>query len=598
MNIDIIVVTYNSQEWIKGLIKSISNLNYNLKEISLIFVDNNSKDSTLKSIKKECQTIKSKIKSLKVIKNEKNEGFGIANNIGAKHSQSEYLFFLNVDTELEKDSLKEVKLEIEKDNKNFASWELRQFPYEHPKLYNPVTLETSWSSGACVIVKKDTFEKINGFDKNIFMYAEDVDLSWRIRATGKRIKYVPKAIVNHFCYKKAQEIKPNQYYNSIINNLYLRFKFGNILDIISGLSFFAYILTHPRPLKGSGKELIGRIIKNIPKFTIASFYKTRHPVRFNKKRVCKFVKMDYEISREGAFIKYSKLDKEPLVSIITRTCGRPAVLYDTLESLNNQTYKNFEIIIVEDGKNSSQQMIEENFSNLRIKYHATNKKVGRCEVGNIGLKNAKGDFFNFLDDDDVLFGDHIETLVKTLQENPNKDAVFSYAFETPIQILSKNPYRYKEVYHNIIHKQEFNKLKLIQHNYFPIQTIMFKKELFKKYGGFDKTLEYLEDWDLWIRFALDSDFLLVKKVTSSYRVPYCNKINKKRQEELDIYYNRVKNKHLDKKLTFTAKELLQEIEAEKNNIIENILREKSRKYKLKKTLIYRFLRYIYFKIKR
>lgn len=72
-----------------------------------------------------------------------------------------------------------------------------QFPAEHPKEYDAVTLETAWASGACLAIPKAVFEETNGFDDVFFMYCEDVDLSWRARAAGMKVLIAPSALFLH-----------------------------------------------------------------------------------------------------------------------------------------------------------------------------------------------------------------------------------------------------------------------------------------------------------------------------------------------------------------------------------------------------------------
>ena len=72
---------------------------------------------------------------------------------------------------------------------------------------------------------------------------------------------------------------------------------------------------------------------------------------------------------------------------------------------------------------------------------------------------------------------------------------------------------------------------------------MFEKSLFEEYGGLDETLDALEDWDLWVRYSLHTDFLCIPKTTSIYRVPGNQEIDKKRQKDLDDALLIVREKH-------------------------------------------------------
>ena len=75
--------------------------------------------------------------------------------------------------------------------------EARQTPLEHPKVYDPATGEVSWASGAFTLIRRDCFENCGGYDEHFFLYCDDVDLSWRARLQGWKIRYVPEAVVYH-----------------------------------------------------------------------------------------------------------------------------------------------------------------------------------------------------------------------------------------------------------------------------------------------------------------------------------------------------------------------------------------------------------------
>lgn len=75
--------------------------------------------------------------------------------------------------------------------------EARQWPYEHPKEYDPETGDTPWASGAFSLLSAEIFRKIDGFDDNFVLYAEDVDVSWRVWLEGARVVYQADALCCH-----------------------------------------------------------------------------------------------------------------------------------------------------------------------------------------------------------------------------------------------------------------------------------------------------------------------------------------------------------------------------------------------------------------
>ena len=181
-------------------------------------------------------------------------------------------------------------------------------------------------------MKREIYEKLGGFDEKIFMYAEDVDLSWRLRSFGYKIRYVPKSVIMHYSYEEAGEIKPNQHVYGVINNMMLRYRFGGLKDILKGHLKFWFLMVTPEAFPGSKKCFAGStgailgICISIPE-------------KHGEKDVAfqpEFLNWDYSINREGGFY-FNEFPKEtPKVSIIVRTCGRPSVLRETLVSLRNR----------------------------------------------------------------------------------------------------------------------------------------------------------------------------------------------------------------------------------------------------------------------
>nr|WP_318684951.1 glycosyltransferase [uncultured Acetatifactor sp.] len=210
---------------------------------------------------------------------------------------------------------------------------------------------------------------------------------------------------------------------------------------------------------------------------------------------------------------------QPLVSIIVRTCQRPEVLREALDSIRRQTYSNIQVIVVEDGENAAEDMLEQDYSGMNYIYEATGRKQGRSRAGNRALQLATGAYINFLDDDDIFFEQHVQILVDALKTSEDL-AAYSIAEERQIVKEKEGSGAHKIKRRTIRYNQPFNRLLLYTFNYIPIQSIMFHRSLFETLGGFDENLEALEDWDLWVRYSLKTDFLYVNKVTSGYHVPY------------------------------------------------------------------------------
>ncbi len=109
--------------------------------------------------------------------------------------------------------------------------EARQTPIEHPKEYDPVTLETDWATTACAIFSTETFRALNGFDaETFFLYCDDVDFSWRVRLLGKKIYYRADCPVFHAKRLsgdgKWQATSAEVYY-SLEASLFMAYKWGN-----------------------------------------------------------------------------------------------------------------------------------------------------------------------------------------------------------------------------------------------------------------------------------------------------------------------------------------------------------------------------------
>jgi GT2 family glycosyltransferase len=465
-----------------------------------------------------------------------NIGFGRGHNANAARGDAPFLFVLNQDCILEPGVLAPLLALATSDDASVAAWELRQIPYEHPKAYDPVTLDVPWVSGAATLFRRSAFDAVGGFDPRIFMYGEDVDLSWRLRAAGHRLRYIPKLAVVHRTYARPAEVKPLQVLGGVRTNLCLRARFGGGRRTLRGIALLGAEVLAPQDFPGRRRGLIrgfAGFLKHWPHFR-------RTRVLPNDHFTPLFSAWNYEERRDGAFVEFRSLHESPRpatprVSILMRTVDRGAWLAQALETVANQTWPNVEAVVIEDGPPRSEAVVARFRDRLAIRYHATGSRVGRARAGNLALSHARGEWLCFLDDDDVLFADHVEVLMEAVLRNGAKGA-YALAWETHTDIADRDRADYSEVGHYTRHRQAFDRLTLWHHNFLPIQAVLFHRSLFERHGGFAEDMDQLEDWNLWTRYTLDDDFVMVEKTTSKYRIPARARDAASRQELLDKAY--------------------------------------------------------------
>jgi len=197
------------------------------------------------------------------------------------------------------------------------------------------------------------------------------------------------------------------------------------------------------------------------------------------------------------------------VSIIIRTEGRrPETLRRALDSVLAQTHRGVEALVVGDGVDALPGL------QGRARFIAI-AKSGRSAAGNAGLAQASGEALGFLDDDDELFPDHCARLAAALQAAPA--AIAAYAGAEEIRHLdSLLPWRRTIAIRHPA--QPFSRARLWAGNTMPIQAVLFRRAAYENFGGLDPALDALEDWDLWLRYSRDAEFLAVPQVTSRYHL--------------------------------------------------------------------------------
>lgn len=199
------------------------------------------------------------------------------------------------------------------------------------------------------------------------------------------------------------------------------------------------------------------------------------------------------------------------VSVITATYNRADYLPFAIESVLDQTYKDIEYHIVDDGsKDDTRKVVERYLGDGRVRYYYQENR-GQSAARNVGIRNSTGDFICFLDSDNIRERDKMELQLKVFDENPEVDIV--YGDGQCIDEHGDNIYtpELKRYSGDITERLLFS-------NFVSNNTVMCRKKCFSEMGGFDERLRFAEDYDLWLRFSTRYKFRYIPVKIARYRV--------------------------------------------------------------------------------
>jgi glycosyltransferase involved in cell wall biosynthesis len=184
--------------------------------------------------------------------------------------------------------------------------------------------------------------------------------------------------------------------------------------------------------------------------------------------------------------------KNPLVSVIIPTYNRGWILKETIDSVWAQDFRDFELIVVNDGSNDNTHDILDLYKEDIIVLQQENKGVSSAR--NKGIASASGQFIAFLDSDDLWLPQKLSTQVDFFNANP--DALICQTEEKWIRNgIRVNPKkRHKKLSGDIFEHSLY--LCLVSPS-----AVMIKRSLFAKIGMFDETLPACEDYDMWLRIS-------------------------------------------------------------------------------------------------
>jgi glycosyltransferase involved in cell wall biosynthesis len=192
-----------------------------------------------------------------------------------------------------------------------------------------------------------------------------------------------------------------------------------------------------------------------------------------------------------------------LVTVIVRSQGR-ATLAGALASVAAQTYPDIEILVV-DATGGRHPPLADRCGTLPLRMVATGHSLNRPQAANCGLDHARGDWLNFLDDDDYFDSTHIESLLTTAIERKRNVAY------SGTRVLDHRDQVVSEL------NEPYARLRLFERNYIQMSAALFHRNLLDLGCRFDEDMLLFQDWDFWLQLAMHGDFAHTSTTTTNWR---------------------------------------------------------------------------------
>lgn len=217
---------------------------------------------------------------------------------------------------------------------------------------------------------------------------------------------------------------------------------------------------------------------------------------------------------------------KPLISIIMPVYNAGEYIYAAIQSILDQTFHDFELIIIDDGSMDESQEIINSFQDERIIYLYNGHNIGNYSSRNRGLNLSRGKYIAVMDADDISFTNRLEMEYRYMETHPDILAVGSSCICIPSQRLTVPPLSTSGI-----------RLSLLQNNCFIHSTIMFKRNVILANNGYNTYFQYAADYELMCRLALKGKVRNLKEPLIYYRTHSEQISNVYGQEQRECAYN-------------------------------------------------------------
>lgn len=220
-------------------------------------------------------------------------------------------------------------------------------------------------------------------------------------------------------------------------------------------------------------------------------------------------------------IKKSENQDRPRVSVIIPAYNHEKFVAKAIESVLQQTFQDFEIIITDDGSSDSTVRVIEEFTDPRIRFFPFENNRGACVAANFALEQVQGEYVAILSSDDLFLPQKLDTQVRFLDQHPEYGAVFSDA-----HLIDENDAPFQDGSHPYTHLfSQPNKSRFEWLNHFFYNqnclchpTVLIRAECYRKIGGFNEGFAQLPDFEFWVRLCHHYEIHILPEKLIQFRI--------------------------------------------------------------------------------
>ncbi len=202
----------------------------------------------------------------------------------------------------------------------------------------------------------------------------------------------------------------------------------------------------------------------------------------------------------------TKMASNPTVSIVIPTYNRAHLLSRAIQSVLNQTYADFELIIVDDGSTDETEKLVKSFNSRMIRYIRYRENKGEAAARNAGIQSAKGEYLAFLDSDDEWMSEKLEKQMRIFEKAPPEVGIVYTGF-----VVTRNKKKKYILSGGMASENGDVFRNLLKGDFVLPSTILIKVECFKRAGVFDERFSRMADSELFLRMSRYYQFKCVNE---------------------------------------------------------------------------------------